>query len=423
MEGDFDPMSIRSIDRFSRIKRSVYYTAAGRPPICRKTCLLFAGLIAAMVYVFAITGGSFQKLVITQGLFVLCVVFFIIFSQRRLAFTARGIFILLILALVLSGNLLVNFGNYVAADRSLAFAILHVGGILVFAFFAQWVVSNLQPEYVLKSTAWMLAPLVILALAIGQINVEIGRAAPFGVHPNWWGEVAFGFILCSLALSRVMAKMIFVVVGLGLMFTVQSRGALLGAIVSLLAYLAMQYRPLGQPIVRKLAISGVVMLGGLLFVMMTGSWLAILDFVESKILLIDDPYRGLDSALTGRLAGWREAVTIFNENPIFGQGFDTLLKVHNGFLRWAGEGGILLLGVMLMLMISAMVRSWRRRNDWAFAALLGIAAYMMTYPRALNLNLVGMVFLLALFPWKGVRTQGGNSNLTGLPRLQHSSPY
>ncbi len=419
MEGDYDPMSSQFINRLNEGGRTFYYTAVRQKPRFWGTRLIFSGFIAAMVYIFAITGGNFKQLVIVQGIFVLWVVISIVSSQGRIVISAHSIFILLILAVVLSSNLFVNYGNYGAADRSFAFAVAHVGGILVFAFSAQWAVSNLQPDYILESMAWMLAPLVIWALAIGWVNGESSRAAPFGIHPNWWGEVAFGFILCSLALKRVMVKIFFIVIGVGLMIMVQSRGAFLAAIVSLLAYLIMQNRPFGIVAVKKLTIFGFIMFGGLIVVIATGLWSTILDIVESKILLLNDPYRGLDSDLTGRLAGWREAVAIFIENPVFGQGFDTLAGVHNGFLRWAGEGGILLLGFMLLLMISAMVRSWRIRNDWAFAALLGIMAYMMTYPRALNLNLVGMVFFLALFPWKGVRIRSGNVNLSGWSIMRH----
>jgi len=422
MEGNCDPMSIRFDNCLTEIERPCYCTGAGQKPRFSVTCTIFAGLIAAMVYIFALTGGSFKQLVIVQAAFVLWIVFSIAFSQKRIAFSAHSIFILLILAIVLTSNLTVNLANYGTADRSFAFSAVHVVGILAFAFAAQWAVSNLRPAFILESISWMLAPLIILALAMGWgYYAESTRAAPFGVHPNWWGEVAFGFILCSLASRRVIVKIFFIAVGIGLMIVVQSRGALLAAMVSLLAYFAMQYRPLGMVAVKKLAIFGVMILGGLVFIMMTDLKSVILDTIESKILLLNNPHRGLDSGLTGRFAGWREAAEIFIENPIFGQGFNTLVNVHNGFLRWAGEGGILLLGVMLLLVISALVRSWRRRNDWAFAVLLGIMAYMMTYPRALNLNLVGMVFFLALFPWKGVQIRSGNANLTEFPILQRSS--
>ena len=230
--------------------------------------------------------------------------------------------------------------------------------------------------------------------------------------------MAFGFILCSLTLNRAVTKIFFIVIGIGLMFTVQSRGALLGVAVSILAYLFMQSRPLGVVSVKKLKIFVIVMLGGLVFGMSTGLWLTILDIVESKILLLNDPYRGAGTGLTGRLADWWIAIEIFIENPIFGQGFDTLGGVHNGFLRWAGEGGILLLGVMLLLMITALVHSWHRSNDWVFAVLLGIIAYLMTYPRALNLNLVGMLFFFALFHWKGASIQRSKAYLNGLLCLQ-----
>jgi len=379
------------------------------------TSLIFSGLVSAMVYIFALTGGSFKQLVIVQVVFALWVMCSITFSQGRVVFSIHGIFILLVLAVVLTSNLAVNFNNYAAVDQSFAFSVAHVVGILIFAFAAQWAANNLQIDRILKYISWMLMPLIILALVLGWADAEGNRAEPFGVHPNWWGEVTFGFILCSLAVRRVTAKIFFIAAGIGLMVMVQSRGALLGAVVSLIAYLAMQNKQFGPVAVKRLVKFGVMTLGGLFFIMVTGLWTTIQNIVESKILLLDDPYRGVGSGLTGRFDGWWNAVAIFIENPIFGQGFDTLADVHNGFLRWAGEGGILLLGVMLLLIATALVRSWRRRNDWAFVALLGIIAYMMTYPRALNMNLVGMLFFFTLFPWRGALIRSGN---VYFPRLR-----
>lgn len=422
---DSDTMSNWFGNCFNDIERPFYCVMKGQKSRLSVTCLMFGGLISAMVYTFVLTGGSFKQLMIAQGAFVLWVVSFIALSvalrKRFIAISVQSTFILLILMVVLVSNLAVNHDNYDSEEQSFLFAAAHVLGIIAFAFAAQWAARNLQPACILEYMSWMLVPLVILVFAIAWIDDESSRATPFGIHPNWWGEVAFGFILCSLALRNVVVKMIFIAVGVGLMITVQSRGALLAALVSLLVFFFMQYRPFGVVAMKKLVILGVTILGVLMFFMATDLWPVFLNIVESKILLFDDPNRGLTSGLTGRIDGWSEALAIFIENPIFGKGLDTLLNVHNGFLRWAGEGGILLLGFMLLLIVSALVQSWRSRNDWAFAVLLGVIAYMMTYPRALNLNIVGMLFFLALFPWRCVHIREDKDYLAKIPRLQHYS--
>jgi len=366
----------------------------------RPTQVVFAALIACMTYIFGLSGGNLILLMVAQGLFVFWTVFVVAVNRENVALNKGSINTLLILAAVLVSNVVVNMNSLASLNTSIPFVSAHIVGILMFAFAAIWATSELQPSYILKCLAWMLLPIIVLAIAVGSIQEVYGRATPFGVHPNWWGEVAFGFVLCSLALRRVLIRSLFVSLGFLLMYMVQSRGALLGALAAVMTFWAMHYRPLNYKAMRNLALVGVAALIGLLIMFASGIWVSIVEFIFSEVLFLDDPNRGIDSDLTGRIDGYLEAAAIFLENPIFGQGFDTLLDVHNGFLRWAGEGGLILLGVMIYLMVSAMKRTWRCRDDWGFAVIFGIATYLLTYPRALNLNLVGLLFFLAIFAGK-----------------------
>jgi len=99
------------------------------------------------------------------------------------------------------------------------------------------------------------------------------------------------------------------------------------------------------------------------------------------------------------LEGWHQALSIFAENPIFGQGLDTLNEVHNGFLRLAGEGGLLLLLPILFMMGMAVYQSLKNRNYLALSVLFGYAVYALTYPRMLNMNLASAIFYLCVFYW------------------------
>jgi O-antigen ligase len=104
--------------------------------------------------------------------------------------------------------------------------------------------------------------------------------------------------------------------------------------------------------------------------------------------------------LTGRLDGWQKAFDIFMAQPIFGQGFDTLTEVHNGFLRLAGEGGLMLLLVTVALIGTGLRNAMKTKNYLAASIILGYLIYAMTYPRMLNMNLAAAVFYLSVFPWK-----------------------
>ncbi len=363
-------------------------------------CTIFAIFVSSMVYVFGITGGNFTYLLSIQGLFILWVFLSILMRSSVSTFSESGVSVLVILALVLCSNLVVNHANYGQAEYNLMFSVAHVLGVLVFAAAVQWATSNLEPQRIFRTIALLLLPLVAVAFLVGAGTSGLSRAAPFGVHPNWWGEVAFGYILCSLAYRKWTVKIAFVAVGLSLMILVESRGALLGSIVSIALLIALQFRPFGHVAAQRLALFASVIGAIVAVLIVTDSWVTIYDFIRLEVFLLDDPYRGLDSNLAGRLDGWREAADVFASNPIFGQGLDTLSDVHNGFLRWAGEGGLLLLGVMLALIAWAFVRSWKTHDDWAVAALSGILVYMMTYPRALNLNIVGIILMFSLFRWR-----------------------
>ena len=87
------------------------------------TCLAFAGLVSAMIYVFAFTGGNFKQLMFVQGTFVIWLAISIFFSNGRVKFSSYSILMWLILAVVLSSNLFINNSNYSLNNSSFAFSI------------------------------------------------------------------------------------------------------------------------------------------------------------------------------------------------------------------------------------------------------------------------------------------------------------
>jgi len=383
----------------------------------RDRCFIFATLTSIMVYVFAFTGGNFQLLVVAQGLFSLWVIYNFVFKLDEIHFSPYGITAWWILGLVLVGNLWINNANYSLATKSFQFAATHVAGILVFALAAQWAARNLNPKQILEYVAWMVAPIAIFGIFLGWGYTN--RAYPLGIHANWWGETAFGLLLCALAVKRLNFKIFFIIIALLLMYKVQSRGAMVSSVISVFTYWILSFRPFGKTALKRLIVV-LFSAAGILFFIFAMDWLSpTVTFVEDRILLLYDPYRGLGTGFTGRLYSWRESIGIFLENPLFGHGYDTLSKVHNGFLRFAAEGGIILFGMIVVMIVSAMLTAWRQRNDLVFATLLGIVVYFMSYPRALNLNIVGLVFLLSLFSWETGKTTA-NHGIVGKSILREN---
>lgn len=371
---------------------------------------IFSIALAATAYGFALSGGSFSVLVLAQVLVLLIAVLGILFpGYARLG--RRNIVLLCALSIVLISNILFNAGNYSESSVPLQFALAHVAGIIGILFALQWAATNLTTQTLLRNLALLLTPLVMLAIAISvQSGGLAARQSPFGIHPNWWGELGFALTACALALPHWKARALPLAVAMLLFYLVQSRGALLAAVgaIGIYVLLATRWKRLFKPLQLTLASMLLIGAGVCLFVYQyraIQAWL----FLRNDVLLWNNPYRGIDSGLTGRLSGWREAADIFMAQPVLGQGIDTLTSVHNGFLRLAGEGGMILLLAMGALIGVGLRSAWKAQNNLAVAIILGYLIYAMTYPRMLNMNLAAIVFYLCLFPWKGHSTAPGHA--------------
>ena len=362
---------------------------------------IFSIALAAMAYGFALSGGNFSVLVIAQGsVFLTATLGFLFRGYAR--FRRGNIVLLCALSVVMISTVLFNTGNYSQASVPLQFALAHITGIIGMLFALQWAATNLVAQTVLRNLAFLLAPLVMLAIAVSlQSSGFTSRQSPFGIHPNWWGELGFALTGCALALPHWKARALPLALAVVLFVLVQSRGALIAAVSGTTIYLLLSTRlqRLFNP--SQLALTSFLLISiGVLFLIYQyqsiEAWLVLRD----EVLLWNDPYRGVDSGLTGRLGGWQEAFEIFIEKPVLGNGIDTLSDVHNGFLRLAGEGGLILLLTIAALIGTGLRHALRARNYLPVSIILGYVVYAMTYPRMLNMNLAAVVFYLSVFPWK-----------------------
>lgn len=364
--------------------------------------------LATTVYGFALSGGSSAVLVLAQG-FVLLIASSGFLSPAYARLPRRNIVLLCLLSIVFISTIFFNTGNYSETSVPLEFALVHVTGIIALLFSLQWAATNLTTQTLLRNLALLLTPLVMLAIAVSmQSGGLAARQQPFGVHSNWWGELGFALTACALALPHWKARAFPLAVAMLLFLLVQSRGALLAAVgaIGIYVLLSTRWKRLFNSLQLALASTLLIAAGVGLFVYQyraIQAWL----FLRDEVLLLDNPYRGVDSGMTGRLSGWREAADIFMAHPVFGQGIDTLAHVHNGFLRLAGEGGMMLLLAMGTLIGVRLRSAWKAQNNLAVAIILGYLIYAMTYPRMLNMNLAAIVFYLCLFPWKWHSTAPG----------------
>lgn len=363
--------------------------------------IAFSAGLASTAYVFALMGGEDSTIALTAAqAMVLLLPGLSLFTKGYKRIDRRNLLLWAAVSISLLLNLLVNIGNYPAGPVTVGFVLAHMAGIVGMLFAIQWAATNLSPETLMRHLAIFLFPLIALAIVVAlQDGGWTTRAAPFDIHPNWWGELGFAFMACALALHGKKAKALLIGVAMILFFLVQSRGALLAAFVCIGVYIFFSTKRKRLKKTSPLLIITAITFAGAILAMQQDAVLQAWIFLKGDVLLLDNAYRGLDTGLTGRLEGWNQALSIFAENPIFGQGLDTLNEVHNGFLRLAGEGGLLLLLPILFMMGMAVYQSLKNRNYLAVSILFGYAVYALTYPRMLNMNLASAVFYLCVFYW------------------------
>lgn len=361
----------------------------------------FAIALAAMAYIFALSGGKLPLLVIAQGSVMLIAVLGFVFPKYSSLRRGNAVW-LSVLSVVMFSAILFNTGNYSETSVSVEFALVHIGGVIGMLFALQWAATNLMAQRVLRNLAFLLTPLVMFAIAISLTSGGLAsRQSPLDIHPNWWGELGFALTACALAMPRWWARAVPIAAAVILFVLVQSRGALLAAFSSIATYLLLSTRwhRLLNPS-RLAIVSALATFASVTFLVYQHHTIQAWLFIRDDILLWNNPYRGADSGLTGRVTGWQDAFAIFMESPIFGNGIDTLTDVHNGFLRLAGEGGLILLLTIGALIGVGLRNAAKARNYLAISIMLGYIIYAMTYPRMLNMNLAAVVFYLSVFPWK-----------------------
>jgi len=163
--------------------------------------------------------------------------------------------------------------------------------------------------------------------------------------PNFWGAVCGYGVLAASVAQRKSLFLIIAAVDLSVLILTQNRSSMLAAATGglLLIMLAYHWATLSGKLWMWLAgITGAVLL---MFAM---------PFLLSKILMVDDPRRGLESGGTGRAAAWRQAIDVFERHPLLGVGYrhhedyiTAASSAHQAYLATAADMGIL--GLLLYL--------------------------------------------------------------------------
>ena len=133
-----------------------------------------------------------------------------------------------------------------------------------------------------------------------------------------------------------------------------SRGAYIAVLMGLLMLSIVRVRKLIIPILLMLMF-----------------WQAVLPQRVIERIKFSEQEGALDDSAQTRLILWQQSMIYFQENPLFGVGYDVFSKIgmkrdtHNVFLRTLAEQGLIGLGFLLTILVLALKRGWRlyRRAD------------------------------------------------------------
>lgn len=297
-------------------------------------------------------------------------------------------------------SLFANIGQ----DRNLFFNLVVLTNVslafLLFSF-AQSKGSTSFSDDVMKAVFLLALPLFgYIIVTVPSYVGSWGRWMPLGQHPNWWGMMALGLAWTGFAFRQPTVRLIGLTVAIYVMVQVQSRGALL-ALLPALAISSGFFRP---PIGKRVAQLGIVMLISGIAVILLVAVSPSVDALQQKVInyllndlaKLNDPYRGLDSGLTGRTSAYEVAWRAFLESPIVGAGFGSMEFVHNGFLLVLGESGLLGVLGLIFLFTSSLLRASRSRDWNAMGYILSYILVIMTFPRSININLTSLLFIMVM---------------------------
>ena len=163
--------------------------------------------------------------------------------------------------------------------------------------------------------------------------------------PNFWGSVcAYGLLAAAVTRQKWLFLTI-AAIDIIVLLLAQNRSSMLAAGVGglLLIWLAYHWSTLSGKLWMWLAgMAGAI------------AMMAAMPVILSKVLMVDDPRRGLESGGTGRAIAWQQAIDVFEKDPLFGVGYrhheqyiSAASSAHQAYLATAADMGIIGLLVYL----------------------------------------------------------------------------
>lgn len=294
---------------------------------------------------------------------------------------------------LLSVSLLVEAGDDFAAIEYLRYG-------AVFATLALMLVIVPATQFSVYGATFFLtsvgcAALHLALVAAGSIPDHFGRSLYLGGnHPNLGGEIyAVATLLGALSLRRGAFLAGAAVLFAGL-YVMQSRAAELVVLGTVLIKLFLERG--GMISARSTIVGCGVLLAAAFLLLLEGS---VPRLFLTRILLVDDTFRGIGTGLVGRDQRWQLAWGVFAAHPFLGAGIshfqrEGLPMPHNAFLYGLALHGVLSLAFWAFF--GAQMRAVLRRSATAFVYLLPPLLLLVLNDRFVNMNTYPLIYYFAV---------------------------
>lgn len=363
--------------------------------------ILYSTWLSALTIVFYAVGGVAS---VALEVTLLSGAIPVVVQVTLLGMDKRGLFPSLAFTFAFSIVILLSFIGNIETWSAFVFFfnILFVFGVamIVAACRDDDIIGSIAAGYALIGTG-----LLLIAYVKGEF--VLGRLMVFGLHPNFTGLVAVSVGIMAFALRSKVLTWACWAVAFMTIYNTSSRGSMFALLAGTAVFFSDWLRS-GRFVLLKGMIVAIafITLAGLTFGFFPGQSFSILD----DVLLLSDPYRGVGTGFTGRVAAWLETLEIWMSSPMFGVGFrqheiflTTASSAHNAYLTMLVDTGVIGLAAYLLFIgfaLSAVLRGIDVGSTRRFI-LSVIVSYLVLglfERRALNAgNAFSIWFIMACF--------------------------
>jgi O-antigen ligase len=191
-----------------------------------------------------------------------------------------------------------------------------------------------------------------------------GRLRANDIESNVWGLVGLTVCLGAFARKPGPVAVAGFAAGGATILLANSREHMVALAVALLVIIALYLRDMNRSrLWAVLAGSCVTLI--LAALLLDPYILDAISYVNSDVLMLDSPNRGLNSGFTGRSDIWAATFDLWLKSPLLGIGFRQheqflpgALPAHNAYLAMLADTGLLGFIVYVVLQIGSLIASW-----------------------------------------------------------------